>query len=125
MEQRRVVEHHYMTNGGLRGPESQTQIIADKCASIIEELRLGRIEEVDASYLLSKAFIFHRLDNMTATEAFLHVSFIVSFLLLYIYNDNLFLLLFHWCFFLCFLSLFGEICFYLFLKNISILEENN
>lgn len=53
----------------VQGPESRTrrQIVADKCASIIQEFRSGQISNRKASILLEEILLF---DNMSTAQAF-------------------------------------------------------
>ena len=63
-------EQYYKTNRcSIRGPESQRQIVANSCASIIQELRSGQISMYEASSLLDQIFIFNMWDNMGGKEA--------------------------------------------------------
>ena len=90
-----------------------TQIVANKCARIIEELKSGRISEDRAWFLINEVFILVVLDNMSDTEVIVIVSLFILFLIILLF------FLVGFFFFLCFLTLLIG-CFYLFL---SILEN--
>ena len=98
-------EQYYKTNRcGIRGPESQRQIVANSCASIIQELRSGQISMYEASSLLDQIFIFNMWDNMGGKEAIQVVVAAFSFSLAIILLPFLFIGFF---FFVCFFILFS------------------